>query len=165
MSFPQAPVLLSLILTLVLIAAVAFDLSRFRIPNLISLLVIVLFLLKAGTSDEAVPWLPHILAFVGTLTFGFLAFATGVFGGGDAKLIAALALWFGPVLLPGFIVITGIVGGCLACVLLLVRRIPAIKAMPAGQGKISEGRGLFSPGAPIPYALPIATAALWLEWL
>ena len=49
-------------------------------------------------------------------------FALGLFGGGDVKLIAAMALWTGFADLPRFLLIMGAAGGLIGLILLLKRR-------------------------------------------
>ncbi len=49
------------------------------------------------------------------LLFGYVLFSFGLFGGGDAKLIAAAAaLWLGPAGLVSMLVITALAGGLLS---------------------------------------------------
>lgn len=163
--------ILSLALTAILLAASAMDLTRLRIPNLIPLALIGFSLLRMASTAEPIPWPSHLGAFGLMLMLGFLAFAGGLIGGGDVKLMAALALWFGPLPLASFVVLTGISGGILASILLLLRwlmRQPglAAEAAPAQGSPAAPGRPkILDPGAPIPYALPITFAALCLEWL
>ncbi len=165
--FSSLTLLLSLGLTALLFAAAMFDVTQFRIPNLIPLLITGLFLMKASAGIEAGSLLHHVLVFACTLVLGFLAFAMGVLGGGDVKLMAVLALWFGPSNFADFIAITGIIGGLLGVLLLLARRSTTVAALPtsADSGSSSLKQRLLSPAAPMPYALPISIAALWLEWL
>lgn len=151
-------------LSTLLLAAVISDVTRLRIPNLIPLGVVGLFTAKLIFGIEASPWMAHLLIALLALLLGFLAFAGGLLGGGDAKLIAALALWFGPILAGSFITITGITGGILAMVLVLVRRCLPVASSISGVGLSPERHRWLDPTAPIPYALPIAFAALWLEW-
>lgn len=154
----------SLALTALLVAASASDLLRFRIPNAIPLLVIGLALLHALATPAPWPWPGHLAAFGLMLAFGFIAFACGLIGGGDAKLMAALAFWFGPTLLASFVVITAIGGGFLALVLMLLRRLLAAEPVAAALADSRTAPALLRHGAPIPYALPITFAALWLQW-
>jgi len=57
------------------------------------------------------------------LVVGFAMFARGWVGGGDAKLMAAAALWLGFEHLFAFLLWTAILGGGLALLLLAYRRM------------------------------------------
>lgn len=165
MTMTVLSLLFSVALTGLLLAATVCDLTRFRIPNPIPAAVAGLFLLKVALGLGIGPLLPHLLVAALALSLGFLAFALGLLGGGDAKLMAALALWFGPSAFAEFIIITGIAGGFFALLLLLIRRPGAAVAMASdGSSPWSRQHRLLDPKAPVPYALPIAFAALWLEW-
>lgn len=154
----------SLALTTLLVVASASDLRRFRIPNVIPLLVIGLGMLDAMTTAGPWPWPGHLTAFGLVLTLGFMAFAGGLIGGGDAKLMAALAFWFGPSPTASLLAITAIAGGLLALVLMVLRQLLAAEPAAAIFTGRSTAPVLLRQGAPIPYALPITFAALWLEW-
>lgn len=160
--------LFSLLLTSLLSLACFIDLKEFRIPNMIPLALVSLFLIKIAATGDIVVLSDHVLAFALTLALGFSAFAFKLIGGGDAKLLAALALWFGMSLLPSLLAITAIGGGVLALGLLTLRhlaaRLPVLaSSMASSVGTTGKPR-LLDRHAPVPYALPIAAAALWLEW-
>ena len=161
------PIMFSLALTALLIAASFFDVTQFRIPNLIPLLVTGLFLMKVGIGIEVGPVWSRVLVSACMFAIGFLAFSAGLLGGGDVKLMAALALWFDASNFADFIAITGIAGGVLGILLLLARRALPVAALPACEdgGAMPFKQRLLNPTAPLPYAAPISFAALWLEWL
>lgn len=79
-----------------LLAAAYSDARRFLIPNIYPLLVILLFIAAwlVGFEFHAPLW-KHLLHFAIALAAGMLLFRFRWFGGGDAKLYAAVALWFG----------------------------------------------------------------------
>lgn len=155
----------SLALTMFLVTASAFDLVSFRIPNIIPLALVALFAVKASSIAGPSPWYAHLGIAMLVLALGFAAFTGGVIGGGDAKLIAALALWFGPLPLPAFLVVTGAGGGLFALAMLVARGMFRRQAGATGVGsRLSDRLPVFRADAPIPYALPISAAALWLEW-
>ena len=77
-------------------------------------------------------------------------------GGGDSKLLVALAAWTGTSGLPSLLVAVSIAGGLLAVVMLAVRGA-AVRLAPAAHWP----RVLHSE-APLPYAVAIAAgAAVW----
>ncbi|MFZ5727306.1 MAG: A24 family peptidase [Pseudomonadota bacterium] len=84
-----------LLFVLLLLIAAASDLRYLRIPNLIPALIILLFVIGwlAGFPFTG-PWWAHGFHFAAALLVGMLLFRFGWFGGGDAKLYAACALWF-----------------------------------------------------------------------
>src|SRR5690349_4284933 len=81
--------------SLMAFAAVS-DLMTMTISNRISLLLVAGFIVLAalgGMSLFAISM--HLAAGAAVLAFAFGCFAAGWIGGGDAKLAAATALWFG----------------------------------------------------------------------
>ena len=150
------------IVSLTLIGLVLFagfcDATRFTIPNWLAIAVAVLFPVAAVLAGLG--WAEagnHLLAGVLGLLFAIALFAPGWIGGGDGKLFAAAALWFG---WPGLIVLlvhTALVGGALVLLLLLLRS--ALPALGVSPEKLA-GTAL-APGAPVPYAIAIAGGVLW----
>lgn len=103
------------LLPFLMIAAAVSDVLSFRIPNWLTALIAVLFFPMAwatGMPLQEFGW--HLAA--GTLLFvlGYLGFAFRLFGGGDAKLMAAAGLWFGTSQTMPFLVLTAFAGGILA---------------------------------------------------
>lgn len=95
--------------------AVWTDLKRREIPHWIIGGLVLSWLAAAVLEPEAIN--AHALAsvvcgLVGLLV-GFFLHALGCLGGGDGKLLAALALWLGPADAGWALVCTGIVGGVL----------------------------------------------------
>ncbi|TWF52935.1 A24 family peptidase [Neorhizobium alkalisoli] len=116
-------VLIFSVLPLALAFAALSDLWTMTIPNFISAVAIVAFLLLAPLSGLAWPVIGMSLAaalLVFIVCFGLFAFR--IMGGGDAKLLTATALWFGydPSLLV-FLVTVAYVGGALTLIMLLLR--------------------------------------------
>jgi prepilin peptidase CpaA len=105
---------ISLLPTLLIIAA-AGDVLSFRIPNWLTLLTAGLFFPMAFfTSMPVAEFGMHVLAGVILFAAGFVFFQFGLFGGGDAKLMAAAGLWFGTSQTLPFLFATAIAGGALA---------------------------------------------------
>lgn len=80
----------------ILLFAAWSDARRFLIPNIYPLLLLLLGAIAwfAGFPFIAPLW-SHAVHFVLALGIGMLLFHFGWFGGGDVKLYAALASWFG----------------------------------------------------------------------
>lgn len=108
--------------TLTLLAALAFwaalnDVREYQIPNRIVLAVAALYPVHVLVSAEPIAWgAAMIVAFV-VLLAGMAAFFAGILGGGDAKLVAAIALWAGPAHIVEFLIVTALAGGVLSIVM------------------------------------------------
>ncbi|WP_156381625.1 prepilin peptidase [Aurantimonas sp. Leaf443] len=99
------------------------DLVSMTIPNRVPALLLAAFLAAAllmGLTPEAIGW--HFLTGLIALCATFALFAAGWMGGGDAKLIAASAVWFGPTpVLADYLGTSALFGGVLTLGLLLAR--------------------------------------------
>ncbi len=137
--------LLLVLLALLVLVAAAIDIRTFTISNRLNLAVALLAPLYWWST--ALPLWPDIAIQIGVAVAVFallaIAFYTGMMGGGDVKLAAALALWFSPASTVRFLVFMSIAGGVLTMVILLVHRARE------------------KPGRPeIPYGVAIAIGAL-----
>lgn len=146
MSTPIAWTLLGL-LALMLLAACWFDLRSRRIPNLLCLAIALLavpFWWANGVGLwPGVPLQLGVAAIVFAL-FAF-AFAIGAMGGGDVKLVTAVALWLPWPAVVAMLVIMSLAGGVLT-IALVVR-----KQLAKAEGRLE-----------IPYGVAIAFGGLWL---
>ena len=90
------------------------DFRHLIIPNGICAALVVLYVPFAlATGVDPLAGLATGLA---TFAAGAALFALGWFGGGDVKLLAATALWAGPVYLPALLVIVLLSGGAFAMI-------------------------------------------------
>jgi prepilin peptidase CpaA len=145
---------------LLLLAAGWQDLCSMRIANQLSLAVLASFLLWAlagfGTGRTSVEALAAtVLCAIAVFGVGALAFAAGLLGGGDVKLLAAASLFAGPTLLVDFLVVTALAGGALAVVLLAGAPIGPAVAARGGALRARMRGGL-------PYGPAIAAGGLWI---
>lgn len=131
--------------TMLLIAAVS-DLRHRIIPNWLNLAIALTAPLAwwaAGLSF----W-PDIALQIGAALAVFAAFAAlfafGAMGGGDVKLIGALALWIDASLLLPLLLIMSIIGGVIATGMLVRKRLSKAEQNPE-----------------VPYGVAIAAAGLW----
>ncbi len=92
------------------------------------------------------------------VALGFAFFAFGWIGGGDAKLFAAAALWFGWERLLDYGLAAGLIGGGLTVAILLARRVP-LPLILVRQAWILR---LHDPKTGIPYGIALAAAAIEL---
>lgn len=121
-----ALILLSAYPAALLIAAFN-DLAEFKIPNWASAVLFVSFFGAAaavGAPGKVI--IEGLLLACAALVIGFALFARRVFGGGDAKLFAALAPWIGVAGFLSFLLNVAVAGGFLAMFLLLFRQTPAL---------------------------------------
>ncbi|MFD2184662.1 A24 family peptidase [Rhodoplanes azumiensis] len=91
-----------------------------------------------------------------TLVVGFVFFARGWIGGGDAKLAAATALWLGFGFLFEYVLYASLLGGALTLVLLEFRKY-ALPGRLSGSAWIER---LHQRDGGIPYGIALAAAGL-----
>jgi prepilin peptidase CpaA len=143
-------------LPVLLVWAGAVDALTSSIPNALVVLLAVCFALFAGaTGISATAIFTHILCAGTILIGGFVLFSFSLLGGGDAKLLASAALWFGFENLLPFLASVALAGGALAATYLAADAIRAQFGLP-----------LERPST-IPYGAAIATGALAVlpDWL
>ncbi|RMD61165.1 MAG: pilus assembly protein CpaA [Alphaproteobacteria bacterium] len=144
------------------------DVCRYVIPNAVPLTLIALFVAAAAVAPGPVDWLSHVAAAGLALLGAGLLFHRGLLGGGDVKLLVALALWSGLWQLPGLLVTIALAGGGLALVLVAVRAVVGIHAGRQSRGRTfarsrSQLPRLLRSGEGIPYGLAMAAGA-WLNF-
>ncbi len=141
-----------LAVAVVLILAAIEDIKTRRIANRLSLILVGLFgvtvaadLLTGADVMAAIVW-PTV---VGSSVFlvGLALFATGVMGGGDVKLLSAMALFAGPELGLSFVLYVAVIGGLVALALLAWSRWSKDKS---------------DHGAKVPYGVAISAGGLWV---
>jgi prepilin peptidase CpaA len=137
--------------------AAASDLVTMTISNRISLALgagFVILALLSGMGLHEI--LSHAGAGLAVLAVAFLCFAMGWIGGGDAKVAAAAALWFGFGNLLEFLVYASLFGGALTLLLLQFRQWP----LPAALHGQSWLMRLHNKESGIPYGIALALGAL-----
>lgn len=138
--------LLVAVLAAMLIVAVIGDVRERRIPNW----------LNGAIALGAIPfWIASGLGLaeigiqIGAALVVFLLFAIafrfGAMGGGDVKLLAALALWLPPLAMLKLLVVMSLAGGALTLAMALRHRLAR------AEGKLK-----------IPYGVAIAFGGFWL---
>jgi len=150
------------VLPALLAAAAVSDLMTYKIPNVITgglILLFVAFLIVLALGGHAMSWSdwsPHLLAgFIGLLA-GMGLFALGWIGGGDAKFFAAALLWLGWDALFGYAIVASLLGGVLTVGLITLRKIP----QPAFLIRQAWFARLADQKAGVPYGIALALAAL-----
>lgn len=149
---------LLLLFPAVMAFAAASDLVTMTIPNRLQLVLVAsFFALAALTGMPATEIGFHVLAALIVLAVSFVFFSFGWMGGGDAKLAAATALWFGfSQNLVEYLVLSGLYGGILTVALILARAQPVPLIIP-GQAWLTR---LLDQETGIPYGIALALAGL-----
>ena len=133
-------------LAIALLVAAVTDLRRRQIDNWLTLTIAAgapLYWWASGMSFmPGIAWQLGLAA----LTFAvlFALFALGVMGGGDVKLLTAVALWIAPLWFMRLVIVMSIIGGLLTLAMWIHHR--ATKRT----GRLA-----------IPYGVAIASAGLW----
>ena len=137
--------------------AAASDLFTMTISNRVSLALIAGFFALAFAGGMA-PYemLSHVGAGALLLVVAFGCFAMGWMGGGDAKVAASVALWFGFAQLMDFLLYASLFGGALTLLLLQFRQWPLPYGL-AGQAWLAR---LHDKQTGIPYGIALTLGAL-----
>jgi prepilin peptidase CpaA len=146
--------------------AAASDLVTMTISNRVSLALTAGFLLLAAFSGMGpTEILTHVGAGAVVLVAAFLCFAMGWIGGGDAKIAAAAALWFGFSHLMTYLLYASLFGGALTLLLIQLRQWPLPHPL-ASQPWLLR---LHAKEGGIPYGIALAIGALMIypdtEWV
>jgi prepilin peptidase CpaA len=137
--------------------AASSDLLTMTISNRLSLILAGGFFLLAVVSGmAAMTMLMHVAAAAIVLVAAFICFAQGWIGGGDAKLAAATALWFGFDHLLDYLLYASLFGGALTIALIQFRMLPMPRLL-VGQ---EWAQRLHQRDAGVPYGIALAAAAL-----
>jgi prepilin peptidase CpaA len=146
--------------------AAASDLFTMTISNRVSLALLGGFLGLAILSGMGMhDILSHIGAGAAVLAVAFACFAFGWIGGGDAKVAAGAALWFGFAHLLDYLVYASLFGGALTLALLQFRQWP----LPYSLGGQAWLLKLHAKDTGIPYGIALAVGALMIypetDWI
>lgn len=146
--------------------AATSDLITMTISNRISLLLSLGFVLLAVMGGmDGYTLLAHIGVALGVLALTFGCFAMGWIGGGDAKLAAVIALWFGFDHLVEYLVYASVIGGALTLLILQFRQWPLPRPI---SGQIWLQR-LHDTNGGIPYGIALAIGAMLIypqtQWM
>ncbi len=137
--------------------AAAMDLLTMRIPNRISLVMVLAFFPLALLGGmNAGDMAGHVGTGLLMLLVGVLLFIPGWFGGGDAKLMAAIGLWIGPENLVLYLFCVAMAGGMIAAAFCSVRSVPLPRVLLGEAWALRLHRH----DSGIPYGLALAAGAL-----
>jgi prepilin peptidase CpaA len=138
--------------------AAANDLFTMKIPNRISIALIGGFVAIALVTRMPLETFGiHVACAFCVLALTFVLFSMSLLGGGDAKLMAAGALWMGGAHIAEFLIFVTLYGGALCMIILAYRRmIPVTASFPPWAQRLHIA------GGPIPYGIAIAAGGLML---
>ena len=145
------------------------DLTTMKIRNGLVLLFLVAYVVLAplaGFTVREMAWSAAVAA--GVLAFAFIFFVLGWIGGGDAKLAAVTALWFGADHTAAYLMYTALLGGAFTAGILLFRMhtLPVWLQNGSWIARLHSLPSLPSPDSPhsrqigIPYGVAMALAGL-----
>ncbi len=146
------------IFVLCVVYAIVSDVTRFRIPNIVSIVLLAAFIPYVLLGGTQTIW-PHFAVAGAVFVVLFISFALGWLGAGDVKFVSAISLWAGPEHGPMFLVSFALLGGVLALMLLGLRAAqnshPILATLPVLDKLSGWARNKI-----LPYGLPIGLAAL-----
>ena len=136
--------------------AACTDVASLTIHNWVSIALALLFLPVALLTHMPLAEIGiHYLFGLGLLAVGFFLFQAGVFGGGDAKLLAGAAVWTGFTAFAPFIFWTAMSGGLIALALLMARQ--SFAPAPVQPAFVNR---LLTPKSGVPYGVAIMLGGL-----
>jgi prepilin peptidase CpaA len=142
---------------ILMLFAAWMDLFTMRIANWISIVLTLLFLpvgLASGLGFGLIG--QHYLCGLLVLAPTFALFAFGKIGGGDAKLAASSAIWMGWGGLFDYLIVSSLLGGVLATVVLTARQVP----LPLFLLRWSWVVRLHEPKTGIPFGVALGAGAI-----
>ena len=151
---------------LLLVVAAIGDLRHYRISNRVVGAVVICFLAYAAAKASWIFLAWSVAAAVCIFAVVAVLFAFGLFGGGDTKLTAAMALWVQFADLPRFLVVMTACGGLLGVVWVIRRRLQQRHAADFGASAPMTGSDIAGAqrelGVPnkLPYGVAIAVAGI-----
>ncbi len=150
---------------LALYAAIS-DWRHFRIPNIISLYLILLWPVHLFAKSDITGWHISLIAAVILLLLGLVAFNKGMLGGGDVKFLSTATLWVPPPFIGSFLMITAIAGGVLCTILIGCKIFLKFRGKFAASKAETQGNTSLQPNTtPVllqaaPYGIAIACGCL-----
>ena len=142
-------------------SAAISDILRFRIPNRISVALVLIYPAYVLSMNQPVDWPAAIAVAAVCLAVGFLLFSVRACGAGDAKLFAAAALWAGPTLILPMGLYTSLAGGVMVLFMWFQHRLA--RAPSAGMVLQTAADSGFAK-QPMPYGAAIAVGGLYVAF-
>jgi prepilin peptidase CpaA len=153
----QTPQGVSLVMPVMMVIAAITDIRSYKIPNWLTGLTALLFIPAAIISGMPVAVMAAHVA-TGLILFfvGYGLYALRLFGGGDAKMMAAAGLWLGASQTMMFLILTALAGGALAIVFMVLAAIQLHTEMTDS----SFTKSLRKLAPKLPYGVALAIGAI-----
>jgi Flp pilus assembly protein protease CpaA len=153
----------SILEILLLLYVATIDVATRLIPNQICLALALLGI--AGQLGNPMQVAQSLIAAAILFLLLFFIHMRGWIGGGDVKLLVALAIGLPLTGVIQLLTITALAGGVLALVHLMMRLLPYPKLVPAGSSLVRRvyavERWRHLRQAPLPYGVAIACGGIW----
>ena len=156
--------LIATLQVMLLLSAAFNDVAKRLIPNGICLTIALTSLigrLLVGPQQLAISLALAIVLFIPLL----LLHSRHILGGGDVKLLTALAIGLSPFGVVKLFAVTALAGGVVALLHLAMRRLPPPRRTSAGSASLRRicavERWRILRRAPLPYAVAIASGGIW----
>lgn len=149
---------------ILLIAAAVSDARQLRIPNGLNASIAglwILYVLAGHASGSGVADVGPTLAIAGLVMLaGSVLFFLRMVGGGDVKMLAAVALWAGPSELFDFLVVTALAGGLVSAAVWGQARFQTVAQFAAKPDAASKCDAPQGARLQVPYGVAIASGGL-----
>lgn len=135
------------------------DFLKFIIPNWVCAAIAALYPLYVLAAAPRVDWAGGVACGGIVFALGFVFFVLRLTGGGDVKLLSAVAMWAGPQFVLPFLIVTAFAGGVVSLTTLM-RVLPG-RLRPAGRVGFSMRE---SPAMRerVPYGVAIAVGGVYV---
>ena len=147
----------TILASLVFVAALYQDLTTRRIPNVLPAVLLVIGAAKWLLVGRLADLGQALAAAAIMLVVTALMFWRGWMGGGDVKLLTAASFLIGGAQTPEFVILTALAGGIVALLVLVWTGIARLLPARAGTEGPVELRK-----ATVPYGVAISSAAVWI---
>lgn len=154
---------IKLALTMMFIACALYDLIEFRIPNVLTGAIALMFPIWVVAHHLTFMEVgDHLFVGIAVLVCTAILFRFRLLGGGDVKLLSGTCLWAGPYLFLAHLAVTSFFAvGVLLLIHFVRRAYPVVLATVPRIGAVPMPRVL-QPGAGVPYGIAIAASAIVL---
>ena len=143
----------------IMVAAAVIDLISYRIPNLLVITLLTLFVVIAALNWNEVFWVSHLAAAILVFGAGIFLYAIRQMGAGDVKLLAVVALWSGVFSLAPLMFYVSLCG-LAGLFVILVSRIVAHRLPSRRSPEARPLPRVLQKGQGIPYAIGIGPGAI-----